>query len=318
MVPGPPSSSARRGIAPCRFSLPGAPPCHARIFFLPAALSLQRTDPSLSPSAGSRRFSPSPWLPPSSPRPLLLPPSRPVSSSAAQLPVRALLPVRTLLPLFSSLLSSSSGYASLLSAFLPALSLLWPWILGSRSSPSSATPISSLEPASRRAPPHVLFPARPWKLRPAFVPIAPIRARQGHLPLPSSTPFPATKFAVCPYVACCLDPSQVDLVMVLELSWIRHVVYLAAPASRIVTLFTPSTPSDAHLRSSPVSYFSQHHILRDALRCRLSRFARPYHLQLSMFTVVHYAQPCDNHAIHGMCSRQKFEKIRCRRKQISM
>jgi hypothetical protein len=133
----------------------------------------------------------------------------------------------------------------------------------------------------------------------------------------SSAPFPATKFAVCPYIACYLGPSQVDLVMVLELSWIRHVVYLAAPAGRVVTLFTPSTPSDAHLRSSPVSYFSQHHILCDALQYRLSRFARPYHLQLSTFTVVRYAQPCDNHVIHGMCSRQKSEKIRRRRKQIS-
>jgi hypothetical protein len=191
-------------------------------------------------------------------------------------------------------------------------------MLGSSSSPSSATPISSLEPVSRRAPPRVLFPARPWKLRPAFVPVAPIRPRQGHLPSPSSAPFPATKFSICPYVACCLDPSQVDLVMVLELSLIRHVVYLAAPTSRVVTLFTPSTSSDAHLRSSPVSYFSQHHILRDALQCCLSCFACPYHLQLSTFTVVRYAQPCNNHAIHDMCSRKKSEKIRRRRKQISM
>lgn len=144
----------------------------------------------------------------------------------------------------------------------------------------------------------------PTPRRLAFVPVAPIRARQGHPPSPSSAASPATKFVVCPYVACCLYPSQVNLVMVLELSWIRHVVYLAAPAGCVVTLFTPLMPSsyiaasarwqgspdtmlsllprsslcsvpvassDAHLRSSPVSCSSQHHVLRDTLSvvCRV-------------------------------------------------
>ena len=39
-------------------------------------------------------------------------------------------------PLLSSLLSSSSGCAPLFSAFLPVLSLLWPWMLWSSSSPA--------------------------------------------------------------------------------------------------------------------------------------------------------------------------------------
>jgi hypothetical protein len=39
-------------------------------------------------------------------------------------------------PLLSSLLSSSSGCAPLFSAFLPVLSLLWPWMLRSSSSPA--------------------------------------------------------------------------------------------------------------------------------------------------------------------------------------
>jgi hypothetical protein len=138
MAPGPPSSSARRGIAPCRFSLPGAPPCRTRIFFLPAALSLQCTYPSLSPSARSRCFSPSPWLPPSSP-PTYAPPSvapslqlsRPAScarlascASSRSFPCSALCyrAPPAVLPCSArfSLLSPSSGHGCLGAVVAPA------------------------------------------------------------------------------------------------------------------------------------------------------------------------------------------------------
>jgi hypothetical protein len=106
------------------------------------------------------------------------------------------LPIPALpLPLLGSLLSSSSGCAPLLSAFLPALSLIWPWMLGSSSSPSSATPIGSLEPAPQ--PPSSLKSGCPssswWPPSPAV--ILHSKPRSG-LRLPCACPLCTSRRAV--------------------------------------------------------------------------------------------------------------------------